>query len=92
MGLFYILPASVHAADKVLETSPLEVMVVPNPDGIKQSPARRKMDSYQFNFGDPFGFGFPIPEFGDAPQRPQPMPEEKAPTEQPKKKRKTTRI
>lgn len=91
-GLFYILPASVQAADKVLETSPLEVMVVPNPDGIKQSPPRNNMDSFQFNFGNPFDFDFVMPEMKDMPERRQPLPEEQAPVEQPKKKRKTTRI
>lgn len=90
-GLFYILPASVQAEGKVLETSPLEVMVVPNPDGIKQTPPRNQMDSFQFNFGNPFDFDFLIPEMKDMPER-QPLPEEQAPIEQPKKKRKTTRI
>ncbi|MCF8244100.1 MAG: BatD family protein [Saprospiraceae bacterium] len=92
IGLFYILPASVQTEDKILETSPLEILVVPNPDGIKQSPPRGKMDSFQFNFGDPFGFDFFFPDFKDLPQQSQPFPKEKAPAEQPKKKRKTTRI
>lgn len=90
-GLFYILPASVQAADKVLETSPLEVMVVPNPDGIKQTPSRSNMDSFQFNFGNPFDMEFLMPDFKEMPER-QTLPEEQAPVEKPKKKMKTTRI
>ena len=91
VGLFYILPASVNAADKVLETSPLEVVVVPNPDGIRQSPTS-KQDDFQFNFGDPFGFDYSFPDLSEMPQFSQPEPREEAPKEQPKKKRKTTRI
>lgn len=88
-GVFYILPASVKAGDKMLETSPLEVLVVPNPDGIKQTPPRRA-DSFQFNWGDPFdmNFDFSFPELKPSP----PPPGEDAPKETPKKKRKTTRI
>jgi hypothetical protein len=91
-GLFYILPASVQAADKVLETSPLEVLVVPNPSGVKQSPSRSNMDSFQFNFGNPFDMEFFMPEFKEMPERNRPLPEEQAPAETPKKKKKTTRI
>ncbi len=91
-GLFYILPASVQAADKVLETSPLEVVVVPNPDGIKQAPAGSNSDSFQFNFGNPFDIDFTFPEFKEMPERRQALPEEQVPVEKPKKKRKTTRI
>lgn len=38
IGNYYILPAAIQADGKVLETQPLEILVVPNPDGIKQSP------------------------------------------------------
>ena len=38
IGNFYILSASVSVGDQVMETQPIEVMVVPNPEGIKQSP------------------------------------------------------
>ncbi len=90
-GLFYILPASVKAGDKVLETAPQEVLVVPNPDGIIQQPPR-KTDPFQFEWGDPFdmdlNFDFLLPEL-----RPSPSPPgEDAPKETQKKKRKTIRI
>lgn len=96
IGSYYILPASVEANEKVLETAPLEVLVVPNPDGIKQTPPRNGMQNFQFNFADPFDFDFSFPNIQDMPQFSFPTPPiEKAPKEeeQPtKKKRKTTRI
>jgi hypothetical protein len=35
-GVFFIEPASVETPDNYLETSPIEVLVVPNPDGVQQ--------------------------------------------------------
>ena len=52
VGNFYILPASVDLNGRMLETQPLEVMVVPNPEGIKQSPEPRngfRMDGFGFD-------------------------------------------
>lgn len=37
-GLFYIDVASVETDDKFLETPPVEILVVPNPDGILENP------------------------------------------------------
>jgi hypothetical protein len=37
-GNFYIEPASIEVDGKVLETQPLQVIVVPNPDGVIQRP------------------------------------------------------
>ncbi len=102
IGAYYILPANVETSDQVLETAPLEVMVVPNPDGIKQSPMRSN-DRLLFEFGDPFDFGGSFPGFDmempfdlnklleldeSAPQQPAPKKE----AQPKKKKRKTTRI
>ncbi|MCB0629356.1 MAG: BatD family protein [Saprospiraceae bacterium] len=42
IGNFYILPASVDVGEEILETQPVEIMVVPNPEGIKQSPDQRR--------------------------------------------------
>jgi hypothetical protein len=88
-GAFYLLPASVEAGGKIIETAPLEVLVVPNPDGIKQTPPR-KMESFQFNWGSPFdgNFDFSFPELRELP----PPPAKETPQTTPKKKRKTTRI
>ena len=95
VGAWYILPASVEAGDKILETAPLEVLVVPNPDGIKQSPPRKR-ESFQFNWGDPFdmNFDFSFPQLKEFPflLPEEGTPKEDAPKEIPKKKRKTTRI
>lgn len=90
VGAFYILPAYVNAGDKVLETSPLEVMVVPNPGGIKQ-PLPGQQNRMQFNWGSPFDFDFDgfFPEISPPPP---PAPKQEPPQEAPKKKRKTTRI
>ncbi|MBI1225658.1 MAG: hypothetical protein GC192_10520 [Bacteroidetes bacterium] len=91
-GLFYILPASVTSNDKVLETSPLEVLVVPNPDGVKQTLPHGDNNNYQFNFGNPFDMEFSMPDIKELHERSQPLPEETQPVEKPKKKRKTIRI
>ncbi len=86
-GLFYIGPASIRAGDKVLETEPVEVLVVPNPDGIKQSP---ELDNppLRFEFGNPFHFNDP---FFDRPRHLTPPHRDSIPAK-PKKKRKTIRI
>jgi hypothetical protein len=91
VGAFYILPASVQAGDKTLETSPMEVLVVPNPDGIRQNQPRR-MDGFQFNWGDmpDMNFDFSFPDFRNL--MPPLPPAEEAPKEAPKKKKKTIRI
>jgi hypothetical protein len=89
IGNFYILPASVNADGKVVETAPLEVLVVPNPDGIKQKPPRQT-DRFQLNWSDPFEFDFSFPELSPLTQPTPPPPPQ--PQETPKKKRKTIRI
>ncbi len=94
IGDYYIMPASVEANGKILETAPLEVLVVPNPDGIKQSPKRGSLDGFQFNFdGNPFNFSFPdLEDFSPNFIQPEVPKLEPAPETAPKKKRKTTRI
>ncbi len=102
IGAFYILPANVETSGQILETAPLEVLVVPNPDGIKQSP-ERKNEGMFFEFGNPFNFGGAWPGFDfkmpfgmeafpdiDSLLTPQQIPEEEILPK--KKKRKTTRI
>ncbi len=46
IGNFYIQPASVNTGDEILETTPLGVLVVPNPEGIIQKPQIQE----HFNF------------------------------------------
>lgn len=102
IGAFYILPASVEASGEIIETIPMEVLVVPNPDGIKQSPMQRG-DTFNMELGDPFNFGdlfqgfdmqmpFDLREMPEWKElTPQPPAEQKE-GEEPKKKRKTIRI
>ncbi len=89
IGAYYILPANVRTGDKVLETAPLEVVVIPNPDGIKQA-LPSQQDRKQFEWGNFFDFSFP----GFQEIMPQPAPKERLeePVQPPKKKLKTTRI
>lgn len=104
IGTFYILPASVEAAGEYAETQPLEVFVVPNPDGIKQNvvPGQQMdmfngMDFFNFGMGSPFDgenpfqyFNFEFPEIPVPPsEMPNDVPSEPLPK---KKKLKTTRI
>ena len=77
VGLFYVGPASIETGEGVLETAPIEILVVPNPDNIIQRP-ERKTDFFQF--GDPW--------FREI-QPPAEQPEPPAP---PRKKRKITKI
>ena len=79
VGNYYISPASIDVEGTVLETNPIEFLVVPNPDGIIQSPEYQSDDFW----GDPFkGFDRTDPQI-----EPQPIPKEKT-----KKKRKTVKI
>ena len=97
IGAYYILPASVDTGDKVLETAPLEVLVVPNPDGIQQTPSSQRRP-FGFDWGgDPFNFDFDfsspkIPKWRESDQ-PEELPAPPQPEREPaKKKRKTIRI
>jgi len=54
IGNYYIAPASVQAGEKVLETTPIEILVAPNPDGILQNQQERR-DIFG---GDAFGNDF----------------------------------
>ncbi len=91
-GLFYIGPASIRVGDQVLETDPVEVLVVPNPDGIKQSPEMEN-PPLRFEFGSPFDHQDPFfkDPFFDIPRRMTPPGRDSIPA-RPKKKRKTIRI
>lgn len=45
IGNYYIEPASITVDGAVLETEPLQVLVVPNPDGVQQ-----QVEPQEFNF------------------------------------------
>ncbi len=91
LGNYYIQPASIQAGDHVLETMPLEVMVVPNPDGVKQNTEPFGMD---FNRGNFFNFDSDsfFEEFNKMSPFLQPPLEEQAPSTPQRKKRKTTKL
>lgn len=86
IGNYFIEPASIKTGEKYLETAPLEVMVVPNPDGIIQrAPVEKR--------SNPFGAFEDMFESSDflrgMPSELMPKREEVKPK---KKKRKTYRL
>ena len=105
VGNYYILPASINSGGFVLETDPVEILVVPNPDGVIQ---KADPGDGVFHFA-PDGFEFPgieglqslddwpgldnFPELKDLPGLQDFLPAPKEP-EKPrkKKKRKTVKI
>lgn len=68
IGVFYIPPAFAETQDKVLETLPTEIKVVPNPDNIKQE-IREDDSRIRFEWDN---FGYP-----GMPQSPAPTPPSK---------------
>lgn len=83
VGNYYIEPASIAVGEKVLETTPVSVTVVPNPDGVIQEPEdKRELPGFDLDFWDEPAF--PQPFF--QPERPDSQPPAK------KKKRKTYKI
>ncbi len=92
LGNYYIQPASIQAGEQVLETMPLEVMVVPNPDGVKQN---AEPYGLEFNRGNFFNFDTDsfFEEFNKmSPFLQQPPPMNVEPATPKRKKRKTTRL
>ncbi len=61
-GNYYIEPASIESEEGVLESLPVEVIILPNPDGIIQQPKPRsesfKFDMDGFNMSPFFGREF----------------------------------
>lgn len=84
IGNYWVEPASIVVGDDVLETQPVEVVVFPNPDGIKQNIPQRQ--HFEFRMDD---FSFPMPklEYPEGELAPKEKKEEKK-----KKKRKTYKI
>ena len=77
-GIFTIPSASAEVGGKKMETTPIQIYVIPNPDGIPQPQPNRQADLFRMDFGDFFGRDFPSSP---------PMPREV-----PAKKRKTVKI
>lgn len=80
IGNYFIQPATVKVGENYLETAPIEVLVMPNPDGIIQQPKR---EENRRAFG-----GFDLFDSSDflKKDKPQPAPQPK------KKKRKTYKM
>jgi len=77
VGNYYIEPAGIEIEGKFYETEPMEIIVMPNPDGIKQQPKQRRGGADFFR-----GFDF---DFPSSPTPPEPPAKKK-------KKRKTYRL
>jgi uncharacterized protein (DUF58 family) len=82
IGNYFIEPASISTEEAVLETQPLEVIVVPNPDGLIQEP-EPQTDPFN-NRMEPFSWP-DFPSFDKAPSPSQPKKKEP-------KKRKTYKM
>ncbi len=90
VGNYYIHPASIKAGNKVLETTALEVLVVPNPDGIIQNPKTRQepdLNDWFRNYD-----AMPRPNWLEQLEREAPARPKEERTAPPKSKKKTTRI
>ncbi len=79
-GTFYIDPISVETKDGVLETKPLEITILANPDGAKEEINRKNDDD---GFGDFFFFKNDTPIPPSTPTQP---------TKKKKKKRKVYKL
>ena len=79
VGNYYIEPASIAVGEEVLETTPVAVTVVPNPDGVIQEPEEKRAFP-----------GFDN-DFWDRPAMPQPFFQPEVPAPQPEKKKKPKR-
>lgn len=87
VGNFYIDPVAVEYEGKYLETLPIEIIVLPNPDGIIQKPKRAEKRSL---FSDPFENWGEWPFKRQLPETPN-QEERKTPAK-PKKKKKIYKI
>ncbi len=71
VGNYFIEPASVRVDGQILESNPMEVIVVPNPDGAQQShqmPELQQAPHFNMPGLNGFGFeGFGFPGFGEMP-------------------------
>jgi hypothetical protein len=94
IGNYYIEPASIAVGETVLETLPVPVTVVPNPEGIIQEPREERSHSFDWGWDEDWPSFQPFRE-RLRPQLPELMPElmpEPEPQEPPKPKRKTYKL
>ena len=84
IGNYYIEPASVEVEGQFLETEPIAILVVPNPDGIDQNQLHNQQQLFS-----PWGWDqFDLDRSPSTPVQPKPAPE----TKKKKKKRKIVKI
>lgn len=63
-GNFYLEPAFIEADGMTMETQPIEIMVLENPDGIIETPQRKSSPQMDmFNFPSDDFFNFPMDDF-----------------------------
>ena len=83
IGNIFVSPAYIEVDGKVLETLPIEILVMDNPEGIIEKPQRQspnRMDMFQFPNDDFFNFPNPDDFFN--------LPKKEAPKQGEKKKKK----
>lgn len=99
IGNLYVEPAFIEADGTTLETQPIEILVLENPDGIIEKPKRRSqgnMEMFQFPSDDFFNFPdmdefFNMPRIEQIPRNKN-QEENKEEKKKPKKKRKVYKI
>ncbi|MFK8005294.1 MAG: BatD family protein [Saprospiraceae bacterium] len=64
IGNFYLEPAFIEADGMTLETQPIEILVLENPDGIIEKPQQKSSPQMDmFNFPSDDFFNFPMDDF-----------------------------
>ncbi len=94
IGNLFLEPAFINADGKTLETQPIEIIVLENPDGIIEKPKRNDSRMELFNFPNDDFFNMPMPDdFFNLPERKTPKElEEEKKKKDGKKKRKIYKI
>ena len=97
VGNYYVEPAFIEVDGKTLETQPIEILVLENPDGIIEKPkskSPRQMEFFNFppddffNFPSDDFFNFPKIEIPEYKEQPKENGNDENGKEKPKKKRK----
>lgn len=96
IGNFYLEPAFIEADGITMETQPIEIMVMENPDGVIQQPKRKtpnRLDIFDsapndfFNFPSDEMFNFPMEDFFQLREMPKQNGEKKNSEEKKRKKK-----
>jgi hypothetical protein len=76
VGNYFIQPASISVGGNILETLPVAIMVVPNPDGIKTDPEGEEIEFLDGGFDNFRNLKIPPPPAQEAPKT-EPKPKKK---------------